>query len=57
MQMTNAITQLLSLCLAVLGLVMVLIALGEGNQSQVIAGWLVTALGIFHGAISEIFQH
>lgn len=55
--MTNAITQLLSLCLAVLGLVMVLIALGEGNQSQVIAGWLVTALGIFHGAISEIFQH
>lgn len=55
--MTNAITQLLSLCLAVLGLVMVLIALGEGNQSHVIAGWLVVALGIFNGAVSEIFQH
>jgi len=55
--MTNAITQLLSLCLAMLGLIMVFIALGEGNQSHIIAGWLVTSLGIFRGVVSEIFQH
>ena len=55
--MTNAITQLLALCIVVLGLFMVLIALGEGNQSLVIAGWLVTSLGIFRGVTSEIYQH
>lgn len=55
--MSNAITCFLSLCLTILGLVMVLLALDEGNQSHIIAGWLVVALGIFHGAISEIFQH
>lgn len=55
--MSNAIDHFFSLCLTILGLVMVFIALGEGNQSHVIAGWLVTSLGIFRGVVSEIFQH
>lgn len=54
--MTNAITLFLSLSIYVLGLFMVLIALGEGNQSLVIAGWLVSALGVIHGVMSEFFQ-
>ena len=55
--MSNAITYFLSLCLTILGLVMVLLALDEGNQSLVIAGWLVTSLGIFRGVVSEFFQY
>ena len=55
--MSNAIDYLFSLSLTILGLVMVFIVLGEGNQSHIIAGWLVTSLGIFRGVMSEIFQH
>jgi len=45
---------LLSLCLIVLGLATVLLALEEANQSLVLAGWLVTALGAFRFAMGEL---
>jgi hypothetical protein len=45
---------LLSLCLVVLGLTTVLLALEEANQSLVLAGWLVAALGAFRFAMGEL---
>ena len=52
--MQKFIVGLLSLCLIVLGLTTVLLALEETNQSLVIAGWLVTALGAFIFAMEEL---
>jgi hypothetical protein len=45
---------LLSLCLVVLGLTTVFLALEEANQSLVLAGWLVAALGAFRFAMGEL---
>ena len=45
---------LLSLCLVVLGLTTVLLALEEANQSLVLAGWLVAALGAFRFVMGEL---
>ena len=55
--MSKAIDQLFALSLFLLGLVMIYISLGEGNQSHEIAGWLTASLGVFIGATSEFFQH
>jgi len=52
--MQKFIVGLLSLCLIVLGLTTVFLALEEANQSLVIAGWLVTALGAFRFAMGEL---
>ena len=53
----KAIDYFFALSLFLLGLMVVYIALGEGNQSHQIAGWATASLGVFIGVTSEFFKN